>query len=143
MMKSVSRRFGAVVAITALFGSSVAYAAPTATPRSTSMSPIVALSLFGSAQSRAALCGVAIASSAATTAQAGPAQGCVLPAVDAPVVPVVESAPVMVEPVAVASNGGISPLLLGLGAIALGVGLYALLKNSDDDNNGRSPASPF
>jgi hypothetical protein len=136
MVKSVFQRICGTVAIVAMFGSSAAYAAPASAARTTSVSPIVALSLFASAQSRTALCGVAVASAAA---QAAPAQGCVLPAVDAPV-PVVETAPPMAEPVAVASGGGISPLLLGLAAIALGVGLYALLKN--DDDNAPRPVSP-
>ncbi|MCY7339091.1 MAG: hypothetical protein LH465_03950 [Sphingomonas bacterium] len=137
------RKVCGIVAVATMFSSSVAYAAPVAARQipSSSISPIVALSLFASSQSRVALCGsaaaVAATSAAATTAQGAPAQGCVLPAVDAPVVPVAE-APVA-YPVAVAqAASGISPLLLGLGAIALGIGLWALLRDSDNNQ----PVSP-
>ena len=139
------RKVSGIVAVAMMVSSTAAYAAPVASRQiaSTSINPVVALSLFASSQSRIALCGSAAvvaatsAAASAATTQGAPAPGCVLPAVDAPVVPVVE-APVA-YPVAVAqAASGISPLLLGLGAIALGIGLWALLR--DNDNN--QPISP-
>jgi hypothetical protein len=75
----------------------------------------------------AALCG----SAAVTAAAAQAANGCVLPAVDAPP-PVAEEGPpppVPVPPIAAPSsfNLGVSPLLLGLAAIAAGVAVYFLV----------------
>jgi len=96
---------------------------------------MVALSIFGSQASAAALCGslaTNVAVSAAATAQA-PAGGCVLPVVDAPPpLPVVEPPPFVPAPVA-SSGFGLTPILLGLAGIAI---LAALIisQNKDKDN---------
>lgn len=97
------------------------------------ISPMVALSIFGSQASAAALCGssaTATAASAAVTAQA-PVGGCVLPVVDAPPpIPVAEAAPLPVP----ASGIGITPILLGLAGIAILAALIAT-QNYHNDNN--------
>ena len=92
--------------------------------------PWAALSVLSSGAPAAALC------AGAATAAAQPAAGCVLPAVDAPA-PVASAPPppTPVPPVEPVGGGlGISPLWLALGAIAIGVGAYFLLKNDDKDS---------
>lgn len=134
-LASYSRRFsGALVAIALITSSTGAVAASTYTAQPFSISPLVALSALASESSRVALCGAAAAAAAGTAAAQAAAQGCVLPVVDqasAPI-PVSEALPpppVAPPPVApLASEGfGISPLLLGLVAVAAAVGLYFLL----------------
>ncbi len=108
-----------------------------------SISPFVALSAYGTLQSRAAVC--ATANGAAGTAAAAegqtPAQGCVLPVLD-PVAPVaVEAAPAApVASVAPAAGFG-----LGIGALLAGLvlvtGLAAVLLSGNDDDD-RLPISP-
>ena len=103
--------------------------------------PLVSLSVFGTAQSRAAVCAAgasaAAAGAAVAAAQAAP-QGCVLPVTTPPPVPVVQE-PVAVAPVAGGLGIGTVPLVLGLLAL-LGLG-YLLLDDDDDDDD--DPVSPF
>lgn len=105
-----------------------------------SISPMIALSIFGSQASAAALCGssaTTVVGSAAAAAQA-PAGGCVLPVVDAPPpLPIAEPAPFVPAPVA-ASGIGIAPILLGLAGIAI---LAALILSQDNDNDNDPPVS--
>lgn len=119
----------------ALASASAARSAPAPT-----ISPMIALSIFGSQASAAALCGssaTVVAGSAAATAQA-PVGGCVLPVVDAPPpLPVVEAPPFVPAPVA-ASGFGIAPILLGLAGIAI---LAALIISQDNDNDNDPPVS--
>ena len=135
MLGSVSRKvtaFGVALALS----TSPAFAAASAVPAQ-QISPMIALSIFGSQASAAALCGssaTAATASAAATAQA-PAGGCVLPVVDAPppLVPVAEVAPLP------APHGfGISPILLGLAGIAI---LAALIASQHHDNDNNPPVS--
>jgi hypothetical protein len=123
---------GGLVAGSMIFSSTAALASTSPAP--TQADPWAVLSVMSGGASAAAVCGAAAA--AATAAQ--PAGGCVLPQVD--VAPVAQSgppAPIPVPPVEPASAGlGISPLLLGLAAIAAGVGLYLILHK----NHGNSPA---
>ena len=94
--------------------------------------PWAALSVLSAGAPAAALCGAA-----ATAAQ--PAAGCVLPAVDAAPVAVAPPPPTPVPPVEPVGGGlGISPLWLALGAIALGVAAYFLLRNKH--HHAESPA---
>ncbi len=98
------------------------------------ISPWATLTVLAGGAPAAAVCGAAVA---ATAAQ--PTAGCVLPAMDAPPAPVASAAPpVPVEPIA-APGFGVSPLLIGLVAIAAATALYFSVK---DHNNGRanSPA---
>ena len=115
------------VAAASLVTSSVASAAVAPAPAPT-INPLVALSAFGTAQSRAALCSASTVAAAAATAQAQP--GCVLPVLDTPPPPVVTEAPppVIAEPVAVAGAPNLLPLLVGLGAFAA---LFFLLGRGD------------
>jgi hypothetical protein len=101
-----------------------------------SINPMIALSIFGSQASAAAICGsaAAAAAGAAVTAQA-PAGGCVLPLVDAPPPPPIVEAPPFV-PAPVSGGFGISPILLGLAGIAI---LAALIASQDDDDDDGSP----
>lgn len=116
----------------AMLGSSAATAAPT--PRAAD--PLVVVSVFGTADSRAAICaaGASAAAAAGTAVAAGQAPGnagCVLPVVDTPP-PVAETAPPGIAPTAPAATGvGALPLLLGLAAI---VGIAAVLLASSEEN---------
>lgn len=138
-MPGVSKTFISIGVALALSASpSLASASAIATPQA--INPMVALSIFGSQASAAALCGssaTAAAASAAATAQ-GPAGGCVLPVVDAPPpLPVVEPAPFVPPPVA-SSGFGLTPILLGLAGIAI---LAALILSQDNDNDNDAPVS--
>lgn len=106
----------ALVAAT-LFAGSAASAAPQ------SLDPLVAVSVFGTAQSRAAVCAT------------GP-QGCALPMVDG-----AQPADTMVAPrVDSGTSIGILPLLLGLGAVAAAA---LLLLDGDEDADIELPVSPI
>ena len=142
-LASNSRKFsGALVAFALITSSTGAMAASIPTAHPSSISPLVALSALASDASRVALCGAAAAAAAgAAAADQNAAQGCVLPVVDqaAAPIPVSEALPpppVAPPPVApLASEGfGISPLLLGLVAVAAGVGLYFLLRKKKTSN---------
>ena len=112
--------------------------AATTAPR---VDPLVTLSVFGTAQSRAAVCaGSTAAAAAAATAMQSPAPGCVFPVTAAPPPPAVgQAVPPPMAPVAGPGIGTL-PLLLGLAAI---VGLAALLLSSGDDGDGDiTPISP-
>lgn len=135
MLGGVSKKvttFGVALAVS----TTPAFAAASAVP-APQISPMVALSIFGSQASAAALCGssaAATTASAVATAQA-PAGGCVLPVVDAPPppVPVAEVAPLP------APHGfGISPVLLGLAGIAI---LAALIASQHHHNHNNPPVS--
>lgn len=129
---------GALVAGAMLFSSTAAMAS--AAPASTYQpDPWAVLSVMSGGASAVAVCGAA-AGAAAAVAQA-PAGGCVLPQVDAapPVAQNPPPQPIPVPPVEPASSGlglGISPLLIGLVAIAAGVGLYFALRKK----HANSPA---
>lgn len=122
-----------------LLSSTVASAANA--PSAAQISPWVALSAFGTQSTSNALCASSAAAAAASTsAQAAPAKpGCVLPVVDA--------VPPAVEPVApympAIDQGGfaISPLMLGLGALAL-AGLIYLISSEADQDDDSPPISP-
>ena len=130
-----SAAIGALIAGSLVFSSTGAIAA--ATPVS-QPDPWAVLSVMSGGASAAALCGAA---AAAATAAVQPAAGCVLPQVDVAPVPAQTAppAPIPVPPVEPASSGfGISPLLLGLAAIAAGVALYFLVLHKKHHAN--SPA---
>ena len=138
MFAGVSRITTSFAVAVALCASpALASASAIASPART-ISPMVALSIFGSQASAAALCGssaMTTAASAAATAQA-PVGGCVLPVVDAPPpVPVAEAAPLLVP---AATGFGITPILLGLAGIAI---LAALIASQDNDNDNDPPVS--
>ncbi|MFL6721078.1 MAG: hypothetical protein ACJ8FT_04635 [Sphingomonas sp.] len=113
--------------------SSTAAMAATAVP-APQVDPWAVLTAMSGGAPAAAMCGAAAA--AATTQ---PTTGCVLPVIDAvPPPPPQVAAVAAVPPVAVAGGGlGISPIILGLLAIAAGIGIYLAVHNN---NHGNSPA---
>jgi len=128
---------GVLVGVSLCFSSTIASAAavPVArAPVAMSISPFVALSAYGTIQSREAVCATAVGAAGAAAAAEGqaPAPACVLPVLD-PVAPVaVETA----TPVAVAPAPGFG---LGVGALLAGLALVAglaavLLSGNDDDD---------
>lgn len=143
--RSSFRKYTTAFVAISMLGASTASAAPR------TVDPLVALSVFGTSESRAAVCAAgaqaAAAAGAALAAQAAPGQaGCVLPVMDAAPPPVVTEAPppppAAVAPVAVAGGSSIGalPLLLGLAAI---VAIAAVvLKHNDRDGQINLPISP-
>ena len=129
---SIRSLAAAVVAIS-LTASSMASAAPAA------ISPLVALSAFGTAQSRASVCaaGAAAVAAAGTAVAAQGQPGCVLPVMDAAPPPLVSEAPPMAPMapaapyVVAAAAPNLLPLLAGL---ALFAGAFFLL---DDEILGK------
>ncbi len=148
-MKIVKIVSGTVLAGALCLSSTVAMAAnvpvavqPAATLAPMSINPFVALSAYGTMQSRDAVCAAAVGSAAVAVAAEGQAApGCVLPVVDPAVPAVVEAAPVGVPvaavPVAAGFGLGIGALLAGLVAVA---GIAAVLLSGNDD--GVLPISP-
>lgn len=137
MLGGVSRKMTAIGVAFALCASP-AFASASAVPTAPAqISPMVALSIFGSQASAAALCGSAATSAAASSAATqAPGAGCVLPVVDAPPppLPVAEAAPLPPPPGGI----GITPILLGLAGIAI---LAALIASSGNDNDNNPPVS--
>jgi hypothetical protein len=139
-----------VAALTLCANSTAAVAASTPNAARAAMDPLVALSVFGSDASRAALCGAAASATAAAAVAGQAAQaaapGCVLPVVDVPPPAVVETLPPppVAPPPVVASGGGfaISPLILGLLGIGAAILAVTLLrdKDKDEDENEASPS---
>jgi hypothetical protein len=122
-------RFGRILGVLvggSLMFSSTAAVAATAAP-SPQVSPWVILTAMSGGAPAAAMCGAAAAAAAAQAPT-----GCVLPALDAVPPP---PAPQPVPVAAPAGGLGISPLLLGLLAIAAGVGIFALLENGNRPNS--------
>lgn len=140
MLAGVSMKLTSVGVAFALIASPALASASAATAPARTISPMIALSIFGSQASATALCGASattVAASAAAAAQA-PAGGCVLPLVDAPPpVPISEPLPIA-QPIAASSGIGITPILLGLAGIAI---LAALIASSGDDNDNDPPVS--
>lgn len=97
-----------------------------AMPASQSISPWATLTALSGGAPTAALCGAAAA--AATAAQ--PAGGCVLPVMDAPPPPVATAAPPLTAVPIAEAGYGISPLLLGLVAIAGAAAIFFAVKNN-------------
>jgi hypothetical protein len=124
---------GVLVAGSLMVSSTGAVAATTASavPQ---MSPWATLTALSGGAPAAALCGAAAVAAAAQTAP-----GCVLPVQDVAAAPAVAPpAPVPVPPVEPVAGGvGINPLLLGLGALALGALIFFLVRNR---HHAASPA---
>lgn len=126
--------------LAALISAQATYAAPPV--RGALVDPLVALSVFGTAQSRAAVCAsgtnAAVAGSAAATAQGVTAPACVLPVTAPPApAPSAQAAPV---PFAPAPAKSVQPLLMTLLGVAALVGFGALLLSGDDEEQPVSPA---
>lgn len=121
-MHSVFRKVALAIAAAALMSTQAAYAAPTNT--APALDPLVSLSVLGTAQSRAAVCGAgaqcalpatAVAASATTAAAAQPYDG-------------------------PRRGPGIWPLLIGLGVVII---LMAVILSDGGDGDGDlTPISP-
>lgn len=135
MLKPFRNFAGAAAALALCFSPTMATAA-TSTPAQT-VSPLIAVSVFGTQASAQAACGSATAAAAAGAAAVAQGQaGCVLPATDAPPPPPPQEA--LPPPPPPRTGGlGISPIILGLLGIAA---LAALIASSNDDSD--SPVSP-
>ena len=126
---------GSAVAIALCASPTMAVASTTATPAQ-SLSPLIAVSVFGTQASAQTVCTQAASAAAAAGSTAVQGQtGCVLPANDVP--PPAQTG--MVVPPPPVHGFGISPVILGLLGIAA---LAALLAFSGDDKNGPPPVSP-
>ena len=135
MLGGVSSKFTAFCAAVALCAGPSFASASTAAAAPSQISPMVALSIFGSQASAAALCGSAATTAASSAAATqAPVGGCVLPVVDAPPLPVAEAAPLLPVP----SGIGITPVLLGLAGIAI---LAALIASQNNGNGNNPPVS--
>lgn len=125
----------------ALVSAQAAYAAPLNTRLA--VDPLVALSAFGTAQSRAAVCAAGSAALAAGAAAAqAPGQNCVLPQVGQPVAPPpppVTTGALPPPPPPSGGGFGINPLYI-LGGLLVGGLLLWLLLDKDDDDDPISPA---
>jgi len=135
MRLSRSKPFAGVAVAFALCLSPTMATAATSAPVQ-SISPLVAVSVFGTQASAEAVCNPATAAAAAGAAAVAQGQaGCVLPATDLPP-PVAQNVPP--PPVAQGIGGfGIAPVILGLLGIAA---LAALIASGNNDSD--SPSSP-
>ena len=132
MPPSPSRRIvGALLGCALCFSSTAAGAASTVS--APSLSPLVALSAFGTQASASAVCAAGAASVSAAQA---PAAGCVLPVVDAPPPSPAPATTPSFTP-AVESRGGIGlvPILIGAAVLA-GLAALLLLNGDGDDDDG-------
>ena len=124
-----SRLVGALIAGSLMVSSTGAVAA-TASHSAPQINPWAALTAMSGGAPAAALCGAAAVAAAAQTGA-----GCVLPVADAPVA-AAPPTPVPVPPVEPVGGGfGIDPLLLALGALAVGALIYFLVHNNNDNND--------
>ena len=129
----LKRLAGAVAASALLFSSTGAIAASTPAPQQ--ISPWAALTVLSGGAPAAAVCGAAAAAAAGQPAPTG----CVLPVMDVPP-PVAVAEPAPVAPVVAEGGYGMTPLLLGLVAIAVGVGLFFAVNGNG--NNNAPPVVP-
>ncbi|HVM22692.1 MAG TPA: hypothetical protein VM308_05250 [Sphingomicrobium sp.] len=124
---------GVFVAGSLMFSSTAATAAASRAPVP-QYDPWAVLSVMSAGAPAATLCGAAAAAAAAAAQPAN----CVLPQLDLPP-PVAQSAPpqpIPVPPIEAPGVGlGISPLVLGLLALAAGIGLYFALRGNNEPNS--------
>ena len=128
MTERVKGMVGLFVAGSLMFSSTAAAASATGSPQP---NPWGVLSAMSGGAPAAAMCGAAVAATAAQNPT-----GCVLPAIDSPP-PVAQAAPAPapVPPIAAPSGAfAINPILLGLLALAAGVGIYFAVRH-----HGNSP----
>lgn len=129
-VRGVRNVIGGCIAASLVLSSTAASAAAAAPVRE--VDPWAVLTAMSGGAASAAMCGSAATTAAATTANQGP-QGCVLPVVDVPPpAPGPLPGPPLPPPTA-----GISPLFLGLAAIAAVAGIYLAFHLS---NHANSPA---
>lgn len=119
---------GALAATSLMASSTAAIASnPAPVPQA---DPWAVLSAMSGGAPAAAMCGAAAAAAAAGTQS--PA-GCVLPVVDAAPLPPPPAPPPPIP--AAVESAGISPLILGLLAVAAGVGIYLAVHNHHHANS--------
>jgi hypothetical protein len=124
--------FVGIVVATSLFASSTAAVASTGSAPTYQINPWAALAVMSGAAPVAALCNGQTPVDPNVPPPATVAPGCDLPVIKIQGPP----QPVPVPPVEGAGGGlGIDPLILVLGAIAIGVGLYFLLHHNHHDDN--------
>lgn len=129
-MAGLKKAFGALVAGSLMFSSTVVVAARPAPVAARQVNPWAALAALSAGAPAATICGGAAAAAAA--AQTG--AGCVLPVLDA-VPPPPPPAPAPVPPIAAAGPGfGLNPLALGLLALVAGIGIYFAVRGGDKSN---------
>lgn len=129
MARSRNRAIGALIAGSLLFSSTGAIAA--AAPAPTQPNPWAVLSVMSGGAAAASVCGAAAGDSAGACALAQTVPAQTTPSEPPP--------PIPVPPVEPASSGlGISPLLIGLVAVAVAVGLYLVIHKKH--NSANSPA---
>jgi hypothetical protein len=145
MARSGFKGFVGVLIAGSMFVSSTGAVAATSSASLPQINPWAALAIMSGAAPVAALCNGATPVDPNVPPPPGSVPGCILPATDLGVAPPPQTAgpppPIPVPPVEPAGVGlglGIDPLLLGLGAVLAGVGLYFLLKKKS--NNANSPA---
>jgi hypothetical protein len=128
--KGLKCALGAFVAGSLMFSSTAAMASA---PQIQQADPWAVLTAMSGGAPAAAMCGAAAAAAAAQTPS-----GCVLPVLDAAPPPVAgPPPPPLLAPVAASAGGGISPLIIGLLAVAAAVGIYLAVHNH---GHGNSPA---
>ena len=136
MQSRLMKLAGVAAALAMSVSSTMAAAAPVSPVRT--VSPLVAVSLFGTQASAQTVCsqGASAAATAGAAAAAQGATGCVLPAGEPAPPPVAQGVP---PPPPGATNYGINWILAGLGALALIGGLITLFHDDDDEDNIVSP----
>ena len=133
MQSPTKKLAGAVAAFALCVSPTIATAATT--PAAQPVSPLVAVSVFGTQASAQIICSQGAAGAAA--AAQGQA-GCVLPAIDVPP-PVIQGA-APPPPPPVGGIGTIGWLLAGLDALLVIAAISTLLDDDDDDDEDGSPA---
>lgn len=125
MAKSPLKLFTGLAAATSMLLGSTASAAELP---SQAVNPWGVLSAMSGGAPTAAVCGSAAAATAV------PVNGCVLPAADVPAIPPQANAPMAVAPAGMVGGYGVTPMILGLLALAAGVGFLFLVKGHDHGN---------
>lgn len=139
-MKSAIRSYAMAVGAAAFLSAQAAAAAPIQAPAG--IDPLVALSVFGTSQSQAAVCATAGSAAAAAAATTTTAQGqarCVLPVTGAPPAAVAPP-PALLAPAAAPKAVGTLPMLLGLAAIV--AALVAIASGGGKGGGDLTPVSP-
>jgi len=130
-----------VLAGSALFISSTGAVAASSAAPIQQFNPWATLAIMSGTAPVAALCNGATPVDPSVPAPPGATNGCIMPVTDvAPVAPQQAGPPqpVPVPPVEPAAGGlGFDPLLLALGAVLIGAGIFFLVRNK---HNGNSPS---
>ena len=130
-----------VLAGSALFISSTGAVAASSAAPVPQFNPWAALAIMSGTAPVAALCNGATPVDPNVPPPPGVTNGCIMPVTDAAFAPPPQAGPpqpIPVPPVEPAGAGlGFDPLLLAIGAVLIGTGLYFLIRHK---NNGNSPA---